>query len=134
MNTIFVSLVLSLLVFVGCNSQPTPITVPKQPSWVLDPMQNGKTGAVGIAGRTYDQKVSTQRKLAITRALDELTLQKGVEVNLNMSKRELVQNERSSSKLDTKTTYKASATVTAHIEALYKDNYTGEIYVWMVLD
>ena len=70
-------LLFTLVLFVGCQKQPTPqVSSMQEPSWVLNPNQNGKTGAVGVAGRTYDQKPSTQRNLAITRALDELSLQK----------------------------------------------------------
>lgn len=136
MRVFFTSLVLSLLLFSGCNSQPEHATkaVSDKPSWILNPTQNGRVGAVGVASKTYDQKVSTQRKLAIARALDELTLQKGVKVNLNMEKRELVTNERLTTTVDTKTDYSASSTVTAHIESVYKDYYTGELYIWMVMD
>ncbi len=132
MKYFFTSLIVLLLF--ACSSQPTVAHNTKEPSWILNPSQDGKIGAIGIAGRTYDQKMSTQRKLAITRALDELTLQKGVKVNLKMKKSELVTNDRSNTSLNTQTSYGATSNITAHIESVYKDSYTGEIYVWMVLD
>ncbi|MEA1983683.1 MAG: hypothetical protein U9N39_09065 [Campylobacterota bacterium] len=134
MRLLFTSLVLLTLFFVGCNSQPAPAKTSAEPTWILNPMQNGNVGAVGVAGRTYDQKPSTQRKLAITRALDELTLQQGVKVNLNMSKRDVVVNETASLSMDTQSNYSASSTLTAHIESIYKDSYSGELYVWLVMD
>ena len=124
--------ILTLLLLTGCNSQPKPSK--GEPSWVINPNQDGKTGAIGVAGRTYDQKPSTQRKLAITRALDELTLQQGVDVNLNMSKRDVVTNSSSSMHMDSQSTYGATSKVTAHIENIWKNSYTNELYVWMVMD
>jgi len=124
------------LLFSGCNSQPTVQHEQKssKPVWILNPSMDGKVGAVGVAGRTYDQKESTKRKLAIGRALDELTLQRGVKVNLNMSKVEVVKNDRVSSTMDVKSDYKANSNVTAHIEQVWEDPLTQELYIWMVMD
>ena len=133
MNSFFSLLVFTLLV--GCNAQPTPeVSYNHEPSWIMNPNQDSKKGAVGISGITYDQKISSQRKIAITRALDELTLQNGVKVELNMSKREVVKNDSSKITLDTKSTYNSSSTVTAHIEKVWKNKMTNEIFVWMVMD
>ncbi len=134
MKSFFTLVTLLVILLSGCSSQPEPRSIADRPSWILNPQKDGNRGAVGIAGRTYDQRVSTQRKLAITRALDELTLQRGVKVNLNMDKRELVTDDRSSTSLDTQSSYNASSSVSAHIESVYKDNYTGEIFIWMVMD
>lgn len=135
MKALFVSLLLCSLLLTGCNSQPAPtINKSAEPSWVMNPNQDGKSGAVGVAGRTYDQKISTQRKLAITRALDELTLQRGVKVQLSMNKKEIVENERSSTHLDQQSSYDASSAITAHIEQAWKNPLTGDIFIWMVID
>ena len=130
-------LVLSILfLFVGCNQQPTLQQDQKtvRPRWVLNPNINGKVGAVGVAGRTYDQKESTKRKLAITRALDELSLQQGVRVVLNISKKEVVKNDNMTTSMDTQSNYKANAKVTAHIEQVWEDPLTQELYIWMVIN
>ncbi len=125
-----------LLVFsiVGCNSQPTPTSSNLAPTWIMNPNQDGKVGAIGVAARTYDQKLSSQRKLAITRALDELSLQRGVKVNLNMSKREVLANGTNSVVVDAKSNYSTTSTITAHIQEVFKDNSSGELYIWMVMD
>lgn len=125
---------LTVLLLTGCISQPKVANSSQKPSWIINPTKDGKIGAIGVAGRTYDQKVSTQRKIAITRALDELSLQQSVKVNLKMKKSDVVINNRSQTSLDTKSNYDASSTISAHIESVYKDRYTGELYVWMVLD
>ena len=120
--------------FSGClGGQPEATKCEDRP-WMMNPNVNGNIGAVGSAMRTYDQKTSSQRKLAITRALDELSLQQGVKVNLNISKRDVVANERSHTTVDTKANYSASSKVTAHIEEACKSNSSGEFFVWMVMD
>lgn len=123
------------LVVSGCGESPKPQKGAK-PAWVLNPNYDGKKGAVGVAGRTYDQRVSSQRKLAISRALDELALQQGVKVELSMQKEEHLRNQSASTSMDTNSNYKTTnnSAITAHIEDIWQDPYTGELYVWLVLD
>ena len=140
MFRVVVSLCFTFLVFVGCDSQPTPSKeqgvsrVDSTPSWILNPNQNGKVGAVGSSMRTYDQKLSTQRKLAITRALDELSLQQGVKVKMSLIKNETYKNERGSSTMNVNSSYKTNNSISAHIEAVYQDKLSGELFIWMVMD
>lgn len=126
---------LSLMFFSGCGQQPHPKSAEcEDKAWMLNPNSNGKIGAVGSAMRTYDQKTNSQRKLAITRALDELSLQKGVKVSLNMNKQETVKNERSTTTLESKSTYNTNNKITAHIEDACISKSSGEFFVWMLLD
>ena len=136
MKAFVFSFVLVLMVLTGCNSQPAAPTKNNlaQPSWVMNPNQDGKNGAIGVAAKTYDQKISSQRKLAITRALDELTLQQGVKVQMSMKKEEVVTNDRASTHFEQQSEYDATGTVTAHIEQAWDNPLSGEIYIWMVLD
>ena len=137
MSKLLSSLFFVLLVFSGCVSQSQPqATAYKSsvPSWILNPNQDGKSGAVGSSMRTYDQKMSTQRKLAITRALDELSLQKGVKVQMHLTKQESYKNGRGNSNLDVEASYQTQNTITAHIEEVYQDNRSGELFIWMVMD
>ena len=121
--------------FMGCGGE-SPKPANTKPAWILNPNLNGKKGAIGVAGRTYDQRISTQRKLAIQRALDELAMQQGVRVELSMSKEEHVSNNSASTSMDSHSTYKTTSpnAISAHIEDVYKDPFTGEIYIWLVLD
>ena len=119
----------------GCgSSEPKPPVKCEKRAWMVNPNQDGKTGAVGSSMRTYSGSNNSQRKLAITRALDELSLQQGVKVNLNIDKRDLVTNNKSSTSMDTKASYSASNKVTAHIVDACKSNSSGEFFVWMVMD
>jgi hypothetical protein len=131
--TLIITIITSII---GCNNSPKPVVESSKPTWIVNPMQNGKVGAVGVAGRTYDQRISTQRKLAIQRALDELALQQGVKVELSMQKKEHVTNNIVSTKMDTSSKYKTtnSNAITAHIEDVWQDKITGELYIWLVLD
>ncbi len=125
----------STLVLSGCNETPK-LQESGKPGWVLNPNYNGKHGAVGVAGRTYDQRFSTQRRLAITRALDELALQQGVKVELSMKKEEHLHNQSASTSIESKSNYRTTngSAITAHIEDIWQDPYTGDLYVWLVLD
>ena len=130
-------LLLGLLMFSGCTPQPENTSTTYKstiPSWILNPNKDGKNGAVGSSMRTYDQKTSTQRKLAITRALDELSLQKGVKVQMNLTKQESYENGTGKSKIDVNASYQTNTTVTAHIEEVYQDKLSGELFIWMVMD
>ena len=131
MKQLLSSFVLLIFIFAGCN-QPAPKK--SEPSWVLNPNQNGKIGAIGVAGKTYEQTLSSQRKLAITRALDELTLQQGVKVDLQISKSEVLTNDNLSTKMDTQSDYSAKSSITAHIEDVWKDKQKDLLYIWMVID
>ncbi len=100
----------------------------------MNPNKDGFRGAVGIAGRTYDQSFSSQRKLAITRALDELSLQTDVTVQLNMHKNEMTKNSKTYVNTDEHSNYKTSSHITAHIQDVWMDKSSKEFYIWMVLD
>ncbi len=136
MKSLLTSIILLLLLLSGCGSEPTPKQEYKTvtPEWVSNPNIGGKTGAIGVAGRTYDQKESTKRKLAISRALDELTLQQGVKVQMSMSKHDVVSDDVATTHMDVKSEYKAGSTVTAHIQETWNNPLTGELFIWMVMD
>jgi ABC-type uncharacterized transport system auxiliary subunit len=136
MKSLLSCIVLLLLLLGGCASEPAPKQEYKvvTPEWVLNPNIGGKTGAIGVAGRTYDQKESTKRKLAISRALDELTLQQGVKVQMSMSKHDVVSDDVATTHVDVQSSYEAGSTVTAHIERTWQNPLTNELYVWMVMD
>ena len=135
MNKLLASLFFTLLLFVGCHKQPTLNSSNMQePSWILNPNQNGKIGAVGVAGVTYDQKLSSQRNLAITRALNELSLQKGVKVELQLQKQETLSHNKSNTQINEKSSYTSSTNIKAHIKKVWKDRLSNELYIWMVIE
>lgn len=94
---------------------------------------NGKIGAVGSSYVHY-KGTPYQRKVAITRALDELSLQQGVKVEVNMQKIEHITNNKAKVDLKVDASYNASATISAHIEDVWRDPSSKEIFIWMVLN
>lgn len=134
MKGFFTLVVFIVLTFTGCNQQPEPVSKNTPPSWIMNPNQGGKNGAVGSANRVYDGKTSTKRKLAITRALDELSLQQGVKVQMSMTKVDKVSQNKSSMQMDADSSYSADTTISAHIEDIWESPTSKELFVWMVLD
>ena len=132
MHKLFLFFLMAGLFLTACSSGPTPNS--GTPEWVSHPNPNGKIGAIGVAGRTYDQHFSSQRKLAITRALDELSLQQQVKVQLHMQKKEHSTANRSSVQIDENSNYTTDHSITAHIEDTWMDPETNQFYVWMLLD
>ena len=122
-----------LLAFSGC-SQSKPVSQNIKPSWTINPNDGGKIGAVGVCSRTHDQKISTQRKLAITRALEELSLQQGVKVQMSIDKKEHVHNDKLNTSIGVESSFQTSNTVTAHVESAWQNESTSELYIWMVMD
>ena len=135
MSRLFLLTSLIVLLLTGC-SQSVPVANVQEvkPSWILNPNENNNIGAIGVASRTHDQKISTQRKLAITRALEELSLQQGVKVQMSIQKNENIINDNMNTKLDINSSFKTSTTVTAHVASSWQDESTSELYIWMVMD
>lgn len=127
-------ILLLLLAFTGCNQPEPTVSKNARPAWILDPNQNGKIGAVGTANR-HHKGFTYQRKLAVSRAIDELALQQGVKVTLSIKKQEQVKNDKVKSQMNIKSSYDAKkSVVTAHIEETWKDPISQEFYVWLVKD
>ena len=132
LQLIVVAFTLSLL---ACSSVPVPKDPNAMPAWVANSgMGGGTLSAIGVAGRTYDQSISSQRKLAIKRALDELSMQMGVRVELNMTKVETVSDAKAHLSTQDKSSYSANNKVTAHIKEVWMDRTSKELYILMVLD
>lgn len=133
MKLLLSSLSLVILAFTGCF-QPEPVSKNTQPSWIMNPNKDGKIGSVGTAYR-HHKGLSYQRKLAISRALDEMALQQGVKVSLSMNKTETVRNDNIKTSMDVEANYTANSnSITAHIEDAWQDPKSQEFYIWLVLD
>jgi hypothetical protein len=135
MKIVQLFIVVLLLSFGACSSStPQPKNPNDMPAWVITPSMDGYRGSVGVAGRTYDQSVSTQRKLAIKRALDELSLQTKVRLKLHMTKEETATKSKSTVRTTDQSIYSTNASITAHIQDAWIDRSSQELYIWMVLD
>ncbi|MDD5158051.1 hypothetical protein [Sulfurimonas sp.] len=134
MLKIFAFSLLLALILVGCVKPLPKDSKDLQPAWVLNPSLNGKIGAIGTANRHY-KGLAFQRELAITRGLDELALQQGVKISLSIEKKDRVVNDNSTLSMETQGSYSVnSSNVTAHIEDVWRDPISDEIYIWLILD
>ena len=126
------ALSLLLVLITGCNqAQPNPY---QQPTWVLNPSEDGLKAASGSSMRTVDQKTSTQRTNAIVRALAELSNQLGIQVGSSTQLDCKVVNDVERCRHQNSIATSGSNKVTATAKAWWKDPSSGELFVWMVLD
>ena len=132
MKSAILTSLLALLIFNGCNSsQPDPNI---QPDWVLNPNINGNKAATGSSNITYDQKTNSQRTNAIVRGLAELSNQLGMKVGSSTKLDCTVINDVEKCRLMNSITTTGSNKVSATAKAWWKDPYSNELFVWMVLD
>jgi len=131
MYVIVSSLLLTLLLLSACNGRPAPVI---EPAWVYKPNIYAKTGAVGSSKPHYEGK-TVQRRLAISRALDELAQQSGVEVGNIIMRRESSSAIYASSTTQIHSTQSSSGnTINAHIEEVWVHPKTKEMFVWLLAD
>ena len=135
MKVFLLSLIFTALTFSfsGCMGS-SPQATNGKPSWILNPMKNGKVGAVGIAD-THVRGLHYQKDLAVKRALTELSEQQGVDVQASSKVKEYASSDgRSGSSINNQATFNTNSKVTAHIEAVWQDPMSDKLYVWMVMD
>lgn len=122
------------LLFVACTATEHHVDKSEQPTWVLDPNQSGAIGAVGQCGTHYNGK-SMQRKVAITRAIEELAMQGDVTVESEMSISTEVSGSQVHNRSKSKTYVSAQGVpVHAFIEEVWFDTKNEVLYVWMIRD
>lgn len=114
------------------SAPPPPQLQPQLPEWVYETSKNGKIGGVGIAKAHFEGKTA-QRMLAISRALDEIARQMGVEV---VSMQKISTKGTSQSATTSLESYSFQTTdgktVRARVEKFWEDRVNEELYVWMV--
>jgi hypothetical protein len=133
MYHIIISSLLLAFLSAGCsNAKPSAAY---QPEWIYKPNLNNVTGAVGSSKPQFKGGVTAQRRVAISRALDELAQQRGVEVA------NIIMRQESSSAYSAKTSTNMSSTqktkavtINAHIEEIWTDKRTKELFVWLIAD
>ena len=134
MKVFLSSIVFMMLVLSGCNLGPAPKSSNEKPSWILNPIQDGKVGAVGIA-EFHIKGVSHQKDLAAKRARIELSESQGVTIVSKSDFKESYSSDgRSNSSANSDATFNTNSIVTAHIEEVWQDRMSDRMYVWMVLD
>ena len=123
--------------FIACQNTPSPKTTAatvQKPEWIYQPSINGKVGAVGSA-MPHFKGTAAQRRLAISRGLDELSQQSGVNVQSTIKRNEKRLGSLTNSSAEVFTIQNsANETIKAHIEDIWVEPRTKEIFIWLVAD
>ncbi len=129
----WVLITLYFIIFSGCAISSSEI-ITKQPDWVLNPTKDGFNGAVGSA-RAHINGLSSQREMAINRAVDILARSKNVTVsNILQTKSNINENGVQNSSMDIFSVHTVSGVnLSVEVKELWEDKNTGELYVWVIL-
>ncbi|GAB1534608.1 hypothetical protein ADMFC3_02390 [Geovibrio sp. ADMFC3] len=126
-----------LLAFVcACGNQTVTAPVPQpKPEWLWKPSDNGKIGGVGIA-KEHIHGIDAQRKLAVSRAIDSIAAQLGVQVqNVTVLESHANSSGAGTTTIDSYSIHTVQgSTVKASVREFWNDPQTNELYVWMVLE
>lgn len=138
-NFQYVPILLGTFFLCGCapiepqvsSSAPSTLSTPK---WVYEPSKDGKIGGVGISKPHFNGKTA-QRMLVISRALDEIARQMGVEVTSVQKITTIGTSQNTKTELDSYSIQTSSGKVIiAKIQSFWEDTSTDELYVWMVVE
>ncbi len=122
------------LMFLACSATEPSVAAGEKPSWIFDPNQGGVVGAVGQCGVHYKGK-AMQRRLATSRAIEELAMQGDITVDSEMSVSTEVSGQHVKNRSKSKTFVSAKGVpVHAYIEEMYFDKKSETLYVWMIRD
>jgi PBP1b-binding outer membrane lipoprotein LpoB len=138
----YAPILLGAVLLTGCipSSTPTPTVThsdnapSSQPKWVYETSKDGKMGGVGISKPHFNGKTA-QRMLAISRALDEIAKQMGVEVSTIQKISTVGNSDNSTTNLESYSFQTTNGKViSAKIQSFWEDKTTDELYVWMVVE
>lgn len=111
-----------------------PKLIDGKPEWYYTPSKDGKIGGVGVSGIHKDGKTG-QKQLAVERALAEIARQMGVKVDSYSSLQSQSSGGSTSVAGQAHSFFTVSGkTVKARIVEMWEDNYSQELYIWMVAE
>ncbi len=118
---------------VGCVGSGGPKLIDGKPEWYYNPSKDGKIGGVGVSGIHIYGKTG-QKQLAVERALAEIARQMGVKVeSFSSLKSQTAGGSSSVSGGQSHSFFTVDGkSVNARIEQMWENEYTGELFVWMV--
>ena len=133
----FSLLLLISFFFIACQNTSSPevsTALSNEPAWIYQPCMDGKIGAIGSAMPHFKGKAA-QRRLAISRGLDELSQQSGVNIQSTIKRNEKRSGDITNSSAEVFTIQNsANETIKAHIEDIWVEPRTKEIFIWLVAD
>ncbi|MCD8492113.1 MAG: hypothetical protein LRY51_09515 [Geovibrio sp.] len=132
----FIVLIILISFIYACAPQTVTAPVPVQkPEWLWKPSDGGRIGGVGIA-KEHIRGLDAQRKLAVSRAIDSISAQLGVQVqNITVLESHASSSGSASTTIDSYSIHTVQGnTVKAAVREFWTDPQTSELYVWMVLE
>jgi hypothetical protein len=126
-------MVVSVLLFSGCMKQNnTAVPTNSEPQWLIDPyIENDVIAAVGCAGQHFKGE-SAQKKLAISRAIDQIATSQKVKVINRTDRSRYVSGQTKSSSMASQSSQVVDGvSVSTRTKAIYKKR-NGEICAWVV--
>ncbi|MDF1882204.1 hypothetical protein JHD50_12990 [Sulfurimonas sp. MAG313] len=127
----FLPLLFIFTFFLACSQKEV---ISYEPKWLNKPNLEGKVGAIGSSKPQFKGE-AVQRKVAISRAIDELAQQSGVHVDTI-----IIRNEKSTAlQVRSSTEVKSTQTtkgisINAHIQETWTDPRTKELHIWLIKD
>ncbi|NQY19934.1 MAG: hypothetical protein HRT40_01290 [Campylobacteraceae bacterium] len=125
-------LLISLLLFVSCSSDTANLQkqTNSEPSWLFNPQTTSKLAAVGCA-QIHINGIHAQKKLAISRAIEQIALQKNAKVDVITYRKKTKNGASMTSRVIETSSVQESHT---NIQTIVKDFYTNhdkEICTWV---
>ncbi|MGB3750602.1 MAG: hypothetical protein WA945_03480 [Arcobacteraceae bacterium] len=126
--------IVSIILFIGCNSQHNTTPKNEKPKWLFDPYIDGDNVAAVGCSQIHFKGIEAQKNLAISRAIDRIATQNSVIVeNITMRQRVTTNNNQRGNSSSTSSSLHTVNKV--KISTIIKDIYTkenGEICIWVV--
>ena len=132
-NMKYILLILSTIFFLSCTNSLNNIEKPvnKEPSWIYNPQTNSKLAAVACA-QIHIRGVHAQKKLAVSRAIEQIALQKNANVQVISYRKKIRSNGSIKASIISETS--SVQETQTNIKTVVKEFYTNkdkEICVWV---
>lgn len=130
----FLICLFSIIILTGCAGR-TSYSSSKYPlpDWVLNPSVNGVIGGVGYCP-AHVKGIAGQRELAVTRAVEDIARQKGVDIESSVV---IISNSSNKSKvavtnINSNSNHKTKNHINAYIKEIWVHPVTKEMYIYML--
>lgn len=129
----YILLFLSTIFFQSCTNSVNNIKKPanKEPSWINNPQTNSKLAAVGCS-QIHIRGIHAQKKLAVSRAIEQIALQKNAHVQVISYRKKIRSNGSIKSSIISETS--SVQETQTNIKTIVKEFHTNkdkEICAWV---
>ena len=132
-NMKYILLLIITIFFISCNNSLNKLepSVNKEPSWLYNPQTNSSLAAVGCA-QIHINGIHAQKKLAVSRAIEQIALQKNAKVKVISYRKKITSNASIKSSIINETS--SLQETQANIQTIVKEFHTNkdkEICAWV---